>query len=691
MKSASAGTYFEALFSPRRVAVVGASDQPGKVGSIVMSNLASFEGEVIPISNSVATVAGRKAYQHLADVPGAVDLVVVAVPAAGVVGVIREAASKAIPVAVVLSGGFAESGPDGIELQVELAEVAKAGGVRVVGPNCFGVQNTAVSFNASISAGVEGGLDEAEGGVISLLTQSGAYGMAIHAMGREELMRFGKVYASGNKVEIDDHEVIDFLSSDSQTDVICLFAESVGDGRELAKSIRAASPHKPVIVAKTGRSTAGGRAARSHTGSLATSDFVFRGALRQAGAVVVRSGLEMLDVARLLSTQPLPGGRRAAIITNSGGTGVELVDLLSDAGIEVPELSENLRAMIADRLPLLASPRNPVDMTPIWSRYAELYPWLIDLLARSGEVDMVIPILLHRAAMDIDTVKSVAKAVDQLRADGVAVPVCVCWIAPAEVRSHAAVLQAAGVPCLEWPDRTAVALGHMVAYSLEGRLRPPPASPLPSAAPLPGGPLPTIAAQGLLEDAGIRCVSTIECADESEVVHSAEVLGYPVVMKAADPTIAHRHDIGGIRLDLRSEADVIDAYRSLGEHGQSVLIQPQITGVELFVGGLTDPAFGPTVMVGSGGTLVEASGDVAVALAPITESEAMTLIAGLKAHQLLTGFRGSPRADIAALAKVTQRLGDLLASHPEITEIDLNPVMVDTAGAVAVDWKVTVS
>lgn len=684
-------TNLAALFEPRRVAVVGASDQPGKVGTVVMENLATFGGEVIPVTGSSAVVAGRRAYARLTDIEGEVDLAVVAVPAPAVPGVLREAAAKGIPAAVVLSGGFAETGPDGARLQAELAEVARSGHVRVVGPNCFGIQNAAVSLNASISAGAEAPVGGQEGGIIALITQSGAYGMAIHAMGRDEQMRFGKVYASGNKVDVGDHEVVDYLRTDPGTDVICIFAESVGDGRALADTIRATTPHKPVIIAKIGRSQAGSRAARSHTGSLATSDVVFKGAMAQAGALSVRSGLEMLDVARVLSMQPLPAGSRAGIISNSGGTGVELVDLLADVGIDVPELSTRLQQQVAERLPAFASPRNPVDITPIWPRYPELYPWLIDLLARSGEIDIVIPILLQRAAMDITTVKAVAEAVGRLRAEGVEVPVCVCWVAPQDARRNAAVLQAAGVPCLEWPDRTAAALGHVVAYATGGRYATPLPPPPDRAPPLPPGPPEAMAAAGLLAQFGIPTAPTEHCSSEAEAVAAAEKFGYPLVMKAADPAIAHRTEIGGVRLDLRSRGQIVEAYGQLSEGGRAVLVQPQLSGVELVVGGVLDPAFGPVVMVGFGGTLVEMIGDVAVALAPITESEAIDLISGLGAQQLLSGFRGSPPVDVAAAATVVSRLGDLIAVHPEISEIDLNPVMVSPKGAVAVDWKVTVS
>lgn len=515
--------------------------------------------------------------------------------------------------------------------------------------------------------------------------------MALHAMGADERARFGTVYASGNKVDIDDHEVVDHLRHDPGTAVLCVFAESVGDGRALADAIRAATPTMPVIIAKTGRSAGGRRAARSHTGALACDDRLFRAAMEQAGAVTVRSGLEMLDAARAMATQPLPHGSRAAIVTNSGGTGVELTDLLADEGVEVPELSAGLRQRIAERLPAYASAGNPVDMTPVWARFAELYPWLTEILARSGEVDVVIPVLLQRSAMDPATVAALRDAVTRLRDDGVDVPVHVCWVAPRDARGNADVLQEAGVPCFEWPDRTARAVGHAMRYARRrSRVCPPPAPTAPADAPLPVGPLAADEAAALLARHGIATAPTVVCASSGAAVTAAAELGHPVVCKAADPAVAHRTDVGGVRVGLADGAAVARAYDDLARIGPQVLVQAQLTGVELAVGAVRDDRFGPAVMVGAGGTDVEVLDDVAFALAPVHDAEVADLVDGLRSAALLVGHRGTPAADRDALHALVRRTGDLLAAHPEITEIDLNPVLARPDGAVAVDWKITV-
>ncbi len=669
------------VFNPARVAVVGASDRPGKVGSVIWRNLAAFDGEAIPVTTSADRVGGVRTVPSLADIEGKVDLAILVVPARAAPAIARQASAKGVGAMVVLAGGFAETGPAGAALQAELVEAA--GPVRIVGPNCFGIQNIGRGLNASITMA-----GDIEAGGVALITQSGAYGMAIHSLALDENLRFGKVYSSGNKADIGDHEVIRYLHQDPDTAIVCLLAESVTDGAELAAAIRTASPTMPVIVTKTGRSEAGARAALSHTGALGTDDAVFRAAMRQAGAITVRSGLEMLDVARVLGTQPLPQGIRAAIITNSGGVGVELADMLEDEGVEVPELSPGLRDRIAERLPPIGSARNPVDMTPIWSRFAELYPWLTATLARSGEVDLVIPVLLQRAAMDEATLVGLRDTVAALRDGGNRVPVYCCWVTPRDGRGMAGMLQSAGIPCLEWPERVARAAGHAVRYaatrsSITPSVRVDPAEPLDLA----DGPVPATEAARILAGYGIATVESILCVTADEARAAAGRIDGPVVMKTAVPSVAHRAEVDGVRMDLVTADDVRRAYRDLSALGPEVLVQPRLEGVEMVVGAVRDPAFGPVVMAGLGGTMVELLEDVLFALAPIGRSEALDMLAGLRGFPLLSGYRGQAEVDLDSLAGVMVNTGRMISRHAELGEIDLNPVMATASGAVAVDWK----
>ncbi|MDT7803439.1 MAG: hypothetical protein QOI78_6872 [Actinomycetota bacterium] len=679
-----------AVFEPRRVALVGASDQPGKTGELFWRNLSSFPGEVVPVTSSASTVAGHKAYPTLRDVEGDIDLAVVVVPAAAVPAVIRDASAKGVSAAIVISGGFAEAGPEGIRRHYELMSAARVGGVRIVGPNCFGVQNCDLPLNASLAAGTPRG-----GGGISLVTQSGAYGMAIHSLGLDEQIRFAKVYAAGNKADISDAELLRYLAADEASRTLCFFLESLPDGRAFYEAACLVTPRKPVIVAKTGRSVAGVRAAWSHTAGLAGSERVWRAAFEQAGVILVHSGLEMMDVARALDTQPSPAGRRVAVITNSGGTGVELADLLADEGLDVPELSVKLQDELRGLLPPLASPRNPVDLTPVWSRFAELYPLMVSQLARSGEVDAVVPVLLQRSASDERVAEGIRAAVERLRSDGVQVPVYVCWVAPRTSRPNADLLQQAGVPCFEWPERTARALGHAARYGeSRARVRPPGVAgeaARASAGLVPGW-LDVDVAAGVLASAGIQTVPGRICGSAAEAEAAADDLGYPAVAKVLHPTLVHKTDARGVRLDLRDRRAVHAAALDLLSlaPGAAVLVQRQVTGIEVIVGGLRDPQFGPTALVGLGGIFVEAIDDIALGLAPLSHETARGLLTRLRGYPLLTGARGAEPVDLDALAAVITSVGELLAAGPGIAELDLNPVLAGPDGCLAVDWRILI-
>ena len=714
-----------AVFEPRRVALVGASDRAGSLGRLLWDNLADFPGEVLPVSPA-ATVGGRPAYADLRDVPGHVDLAVIATPAATVPGIVRSAADKRVTAAVVLSAGFAETGADGAKLQAEAVAAARAGGVRLVGPNCFGVQNADLPLNASISAGTPLG-----GGGVSIVTQSGSYGMAVHALGRDEGLRVAKVYAAGNKADITDAELLGYLRQDPATSVVCLLLESITDARRFFAEACSTTPAKPVIAVVGGRTGAGRRAAVSHTAALATDDAVRDAALRQAGVARVRTGLQALDAARALSGQPAPRGPRVAVVTNSGGTGVELTDLLADEGLEVPELSGPLQEKLRALLPDYASARNPVDMTPAWRLFTTVYPATIEMLARSGEIDVVVPVLLQRSASQ-EVAEAVRDAVARLRDDGVPVPVYVCWVAQRSADPHAALLQEAGVPCFAWPERTARAAGVAVRCGLRIGRPPGPAAleepgpvaqpgriapQTPDPAPPPRGPaeqsggaravalgtarcpphryrhaglLEPDAARELLAAMGIPVIETAVCDSAGSAAAAAGRLGYPVVAKVAHPELTHKSDVGGVRLGLRDA----DAVRAAAEDllaladGAAVLVQPQRAGIELVVGGIRDPEFGPVVMAGFGGVLVEATRDVQLAVAPVDQAQAGALLRSLRGAAVFTGLRGSPPTDLLPVADVIVAVGNLMAGHPEISELDLNPVLAGPAGCVAVDWRI---
>ena len=680
-----------AVFRPRRVALVGASDRPGSAGALFWENLSIFTGEVLPVNGSGRPVAGIRAYRRLTEIPGPIDLAVLVVPAAAVPGVVRDAVAKRIPACVVISSGFAEAGPEGAGLQAEVMAIARAGGVRIVGPNCFGVQNAEVGLNASLSPRLA-----ASAGSLSLVTQSGAYGMALHSLAKDENLRFNKVFASGNKADLTDTELLDYLDSEGGCGPICFFLESMPDGRTFIEAARRVTRTRPVIVCRTGRSGAGSRAAQSHTASLAGQHRVWSAAFAQAGVIVTKSGLEMLDAARALDGGRHPAGLRVGIVTNSGGTGVELTDLLADEGLDVPLLSARLQTRLAETLPDLASPNNPVDLTTAWQRFAELYPFAIERLARSGEVDAVVVVLLQRSASEA-VATAVADKVQQLRAEGVPVPVYVCWVAARDVRGDAAPLHRADVPVFEWPERTARAVGHAARYGARQR----------SGAWLTvdrafgdrlgvgeeqgRGWLPAGESAAVLSGHGLPLVPWSLCGTVTDAVRAAESFGYPVVLKAMHEDLLHKSDEGGVRLGLSGPDEVASAGELLLKvrQGAELLVQQQLGGVEVIVGGVRDPEFGPVVLVGMGGVDVEAQDDVVLALAPLRLQEAEAMLRRLRGAAALLGARGQA-VDLTSLADVVCRLGELMAENPGIEEVDLNPVLACPDGCTVVDWRVRV-
>jgi acyl-CoA synthetase (NDP forming) len=550
--------------------------------------------------------------------------------------------------------------------------------------------------------------------------------MAVHALGQDEGLRVAKVFAAGNKADITDAELLAYLRQDPDTSVICLLLESITDARGFFAEACLTTPHKPVIAVVGGRTSAGQRAAVSHTAALASDDAVRDAALRQAGVVRVRTGLQVLDAARALSSQPVPRGPRVAVITNSGGTGVELTDLLADEGLVVPELSESLQAGLRAIMPAYASARNPVDMTPAWNLFAAVYPGAIELLAQSGEVDVIVPVLLQRSA-SAEVAVAVRDAAARLQAAAVPVPVYVCWVAPRSADEHARLLNLAGVPCFPWPERTAQVAGVAVrcgqslrsgaealgdenqiprdgAGTPEGlrvpqrhtqALRTPqpemvrPPVPLPAA--MPNGFLPAQAARDLLLAAGIPVIETVRCRSAASAAAAAECLGYPVVAKVDHPDLVHKSDAGGVRLGLGSGEEVAEAAAELLglAAGASVLVQHQHRGVELLVGGVRDPEFGAMVVAGLGGVLVETQRDVQLAVAPVDTGQARAMLSSLRGAAILGGLRGSPPVHLGFVAETIVAVGDLLVAHPQIAELDLNPVLAGPDGCVAVDWRIS--
>ena len=676
-----------AAFSPRRVALVGASGEVGKVGRLLLDNLLlGGAREVVPIHPSAKELLGLAAHASVADAPRPIDLAVIVTPAQATPQVIADCARARVPVALILSGGFAETGPDGAALEACLLQSARAGGVRLIGPNCFGLINVAAGLNASLAMGLP-----ARGGV-SLFTQSGSYGMAAFSRSQEGAIGFAKVLAAGNKADLSEVDALRFFAADPETRVIALVLEAIADGPALVAALRAVTPAKPVVILKTGRGAAGKRAAASHTAALAQDFAVARAALRQAGAVLVDDGLTLFDVAAALDRQPPLRGKRVAIITNSGGTGVELADLLETEGLDVPSLSTPLREAIARHLPAHGSAANPVDVTTDWKRFPAMYGQSLAALLASDEVDAVVPVLLQRSALDAGVVDAVIEASRSAAAGGVAKPVHICWVAPAEGDPLRRKLLAAGLPCHTWAARTARVLARCrsVAADVPPEAGPPLAPPRVDAD---DGWLAPDALFTLLASWGLPVVPWRIADDAQAAVSAATQLGFPVVLKAVRPGLVHKTEAGAVKLGLADAAAVRDAFadltRTLGP-GPALLQAQAARGVELMLGGVRDPTFGATVVFGLGGVWAEALSDIALRLAPITASEALRALAELRGSSLLDGLRGGPAVDRDALAALVSMFSTSIARAPWCVELDLNPLVASGGRFTIVDARMRV-
>ena len=697
----------EAAFNPRSVAILGASAKPGKLGQVLMKNLIDgYPGRILPINPKETEIMGYPAYARLQEAPGPIDLVVVALPPDVCVPAIRDCAEVGAGAALVLSAGFAEVGPEGKALQQEMVAAARAGGVRIIGPNCFGLYNCNLGLNASMGLGLP-----PTGGNISLATQSGAYGMAIFVLAQERRMRFAKILSHGNKADLTDHEIVDYFADDHETEVICLFLESVSDGRAFYESLRRVTSKKPVIIAKTGRSAAGRRAAASHTAALTGDTTAFLTAVQQAGAILAESGLEMVDIAEGLSRQPLPQGRRVGIITNSGGTGVELADLCERFGLIVPELSEAAQAQIAPLIPPFASPRNPVDVTPTWARFPAMYAGSIEALYESDDVDVIIPILLQRSALMRENVEAVREAVIRCQKEkGIAKPTYVCWVTGRDGFANQVLLQEPGIPVYEWPERTARVAAAIAAYANAHRRRPggqaeqqtPPPQARQKAAPI----ILRARSQGrtlllesevkaLLEAYGATTPKETLCTTPAEAEAAAQALNGPCVMKIVSPDISHKSDVGGVRVGVlpAQAGEIFEAIESAARRAQpqahilGISVQEMASGQEVIIGGLRDLEFGPLLLFGLGGVFVETLKDVSYRLVPAAVDEFESMIGEVRGYPLLVGGRGREPVNLRGLVSTLQVTAWLLIDFPEIVELDLNPVLASPAGAVVADGR----
>jgi len=688
------------LFTPSAVAVVGASRQPDKVGYGVLKNLldCGFEGAVYPVNPKADEILGLRCYPSVRAIPGAVDLAVIVIPSKFVVPVMKECAAKGVGAAVVISAGFREAGEAGAALERDLLAVCREAGIRMVGPNCLGVIDTHHRLNASFAAGTPGR------GNIAFMSQSGAFGTAILDWAFGARVGFSKFISIGNKADLDESALIEFLADDERTDVIMAYLESVKDGPAFIEAATRAARKKPVVIMKVGTTEAGARAASSHTGALAGSEVALRAALHKCGVLRADTVERFFDYAVAFGLQGGIKGPNIAVVTNAGGPGVVITDAVERCPLAMARLAPATEEALRRLLPPAANVHNPVDV--LGDAGPDRYEAALRQVIADDGVDGLIVLITPQTMTDVpNTARVISTA-----AAATEKPVMACLMGGERMEEGADMLIRDGVPTFPFPERAVEPLAAMYAFH---RRRNAPALPpvtfevdrdaaravLDEALAARREELGEVEARRVVTAYGFRVPRSVAAADADAAAAAAAEIGYPVVLKISSPDILHKSDIGGVKVGLADEAAVRAAFDEIlqaarahrpGADLRGVLVQEMISGgKEIILGMNRDPQFGPLIMFGLGGIYVEALHDVAFRLAPLAEAEARGMIEEVRSAVLLKGVRGEAPSDVDAVVAGLCRLSQLVCDFPQIAELDINPLVVfePGRGAVAVDAR----
>ena len=684
----------KAFFEPRGIAVIGANRGRGKLGAEVLHNLkmTGFAGGIYPVNPYASSIEGLRSFPSVASIPGPVDLAVICVPAPDVLDTVDDCIDKGVRGIVVITAGFGEAGTLGKEREARLLEKIRAAGIRMIGPNCMGILNTdpAVNLNATFSQVLP------PAGRVAMSTQSGALGVAILDYARRLNIGISSFVSIGNKPDVSGNDLIQYWAEDPRTDVILLYLESFGNPKKFSQIARRVSKLKPIVAVKSGRSRAGIRAASSHTGALATSDAAVDALCRQAGVIRTNTLDEMFDVAALLANQPLPRGRRIAIVTNAGGPGTIAADACEANGLEIPVLGEKTKAALRLFLPEAASVGNPVDM--LASAPAEHFKRTLEVLLADEQVDAVMTIFVPPLVTEAD---AVARAIVS-GARGAGKPIVATFM---QIDGAPTVLTP--VPCYPFPESAAMALARVASFaewrnrdegsvvSFDDVNRDRARTVVSGVLARGGGWLTPAEVQAALAAVGVKAAAGRMVNSKDEAAEVARDIGFPVVMKAISPAIVHKSDAGAVKLGVSSPQEVWETYHGFtekfGVDFEGVLVQEQVDGgVEMFIGAIHDPSFGPVIACGSGGVLVELLQDSVFRLHPLTDVDAREMLNEIRGAKLLRGYRGSAPSDEAALQDTLLRVSALLEICPEIQELDINPVKVLASGLRVLDARIRV-
>lgn len=681
---------FEALFKPKTVAVIGATDKEGSVGKAIMENLKVFQGKVFAINPKRSEVLGVPAFPSIAATPQKVDLAVIVTPAPTVPGIIGECIQAGVKAALIISAGFKEVGPAGVELERQILTMAREAQMRIVGPNCLGIMNTAVSLNATFADAI------ANKGNVAFISQSGALCTAVLDWSFRENVGFSHFISVGSMLDVGWGDLIDYLGDDPETESIVMYMETIGDARAFISAAREVSLNKPIIVIKAGRTEAAAHAAASHTGSLAGSDDALDAAFDRCGVLRVNTISDLFYMAEVLGKQPRPKGPRLTIVTNAGGPGVLATDALVQGGGILAEISPETMAKLNEFLPAAWSHNNPVDV--LGDATAERYAKSLEVVAADPNSDGMLVILTPQAMTDAKAIAEMLAPYSRQQGK----PLLASWMGGNSVEAGEEVLNRANIPTFGYPDTAARMFDYMWKYSDNLRqLYETPALALSEDVQIDRATARSIIdgvkasgrtilteyeSKKLLMSYGIPTVPTEIATNEDDAVKYADKFGYPIVLKLHSETITHKTDVGGVQLNLRDAAAVRDAYRKIHASVSArasaadflgVTVQPMVKldGYELILGSSVDVQLGPVLLFGTGGQLVEVFKDRSLALPPLNSTLARRMMERTKIYTALQGVRGRKPVDMDALEQLMVRFSYLVSEQRWIKELDINPLV----------------
>ncbi len=691
----------ESFFQPRSVAVIGASREAGKLGHDVLKNLVdyNYSGVLYPVNPKGEPILGLTCYKSVRDIPGEVDLAVIVIPAKFTLDAVKECAAKKVRALIIITAGFKEMGREGAELEKKVTDVARAGGMRIVGPNCLGLINTQFNLNASFAAGMP------EKGDVAFMSQSGAFGTAVLDWAIGERLGLSKFVSVGNKADVDETSLLEAIGADPDTGVILGYVESVQDGPGFMRVARRVTRQKPVIIFKSGHSAAGAKAASSHTGALAGSDNAYNSAFKQCGILRAREVVDMFDWGLAFSCQKGIKGPNIALVTNAGGPGIIATDAVERSRLKMAQISKETVDALRGVLPPAANFYNPIDV--LGDAKADRYDFAIRAALKDPNVDGVVVVLTPQTSTEpVPTAEAIVKAAREFGK-----PIVAAFMGGPRTQEGFRYLMDHRIPAYHFPERAVSAMDalyrqRMWVESPQGEVpvfnvdRKAVAARFKEARASGHLQLGEQEAREVIAAYGFRLPSSVLCPTADEAVAAAVKIGFPIVMKISSPDILHKSDVGGVKVGLQNEKEVREAFAAMMENVRrkmpkadirGVLIQQMVKGGRETILGMTkDPQFGPMIMFGLGGIYVEVLKDVSFRIAPLTRADAETMVSEIRSIALLKGVRGQAPADLDAVVDGLLRLSQLASDFPEIVEIDLNPFLAFARGegAMAVDARI---